>query len=54
MFCKIIFFRGIANNIRQDIWPYLLHVYNFSFSEKEKLVHLKKLSEEYEAISFQR
>lgn len=51
---KITFFRGIANNIRQDIWPYLLNVYKFSLPEKENLVYLKKLSTEYEAISLQR
>ena len=51
---QVIFFQGITNKLRGQIWPYLLHIYSFSFSKFEKQRIDERLRKEYEQIDFDR
>lgn len=51
---KAIFFGGLDPRLRQEVWPFLLHSYDWSWSSDERQMHRQKRAEGYEEIASRR
>jgi hypothetical protein len=50
----VIFFQGVAPPLRKEVWPFLLGLYSFDSSERERTRVKSKKLEEYWTINKQR
>lgn len=51
---QVIFFQGMKPELRKEVWPFLLGLYQFDSSERERLRIRHKRHEEYRAIDKRR
>ena len=51
---QAIFFGGLDPRLRQEVWPFLLHSYDWSWSSDERQMHRQKRAEGYEEIASRR
>ena len=51
---QVIFFQGVAPPLRKEVWPFLLGLYSFDSSERERTRVKSKKLEEYWTINKRR
>lgn len=51
---RVIFFQGISPSLRKEVWPFLLELYRFDSSERERARVRKLRHDEYWAINDER
>ena len=51
---QAIFFGGLHPTLRQEVWTFLLHSYDWSWSSEQRQEHRHRREEDYEKIKQRR
>ena len=47
---QIIFFKGVSVECRAEVWPFLLHVYHWKSTRKEREQKRQELERKFEEL----
>ena len=51
---QVVFFQGVCPRLRKEVWPFLLQLYSFESTQRERTRIRLKRSDEYSSIDTRR